>query len=253
VLKIIKTDGGYKLITNKTEYEAKAVIAAAGSHSLLLAKSLGYGKDYSILSMAGSFFTGPKVLNGKVYTMQVPKLPFAAVHGDPEVHNEFITRFGPTAKPIFLLERYNRSTFWEYWKTFGFSFRPIRSILKISSDKIIFSYLLKNVIYDLPWIGRRSFMKEIRKIVPLVKLSEIKYARGIGGTRPQIINNNTRKLELGEAKIVGEKIIFNITPSPGASTCLGNAMEDTSKLMEFLGNSFKFDRDRFEKDLGKPS
>jgi malate dehydrogenase (quinone) len=249
VKKIKKQENGFILETNNGTFEAEAVIVTAGSHSLLIAKSLGYGKDFSILSMAGSFFTGPKVLNGKVYTMQVAKLPFAAVHGDPEVHNENITRFGPTAKPIFFLERYNWSTFFEYWKTFGFSFRPIRSILKISSDKVIFNYLLKNIVYDFPIIGKRSFMKEIRKIVPKVKLKEIKFASKIGGTRPQIINNSTRKLEMGEAKIVGEKIIFNITPSPGASTCLGNAFEDTSKVMDFLGNRFRFDSARFEKDL----
>ncbi len=49
--------------------------------------------------------------------------------------------------------------------------------------------------------------------------------------------------------MLGEGIIFNITPSPGASTCLGNAFEDTSKLMEFLSGRFTFDRVQFEKDL----
>ncbi len=247
--KIIREGDNFIVKTDKGEFEAGAVIVAAGSHSLLFAKSLGYGKSYSILSMSGSFYTGPKVLNGKVYTMQIPKLPFAAVHGDPEVHNENITRFGPTAKPIFFLERYNYSTFWEYWKTFGFSIKPVLSILKISSDRVIFNYLLKNVVYDFPWIGKRSFLKEIKKIVPKVKLEEIKFAKKVGGTRPQIINNETKKLELGEAKILGENIIFNITPSPGASTCLGNAFEDTLKLMEFLSNRFTFDKVQFEKDL----
>jgi malate dehydrogenase (quinone) len=249
VERISRSGDNYVIYTDKGEFEAEAVIVAAGSHSLIFAKSLGYGRNYSILSMAGSFYTGPRVLNGKVYTMQVPKLPFAAVHGDPEVHNENITRFGPTAKPIFFLERYNYSTFWEYWKTFGLSLAPIRSILRISSDKTIFNYLLKNVVYDLPWIGKRSFLKEIKKIVPNVRIDEIKFARRVGGTRPQIINNTTRKLELGEAKITGEKIIFNITPSPGASTCLGNAFEDTIKLMEFLSNRFIFAKDQFEKDF----
>jgi len=249
VEKIVRNNNNYIIKTDKGEFEAGAVVVAAGSHSLLFAKSLGYGKTYSILSMSGSFYTGPKVLNGKVYTMQVPKLPFAAVHGDPEVHNENITRFGPTAKPIFFLERYNYSTFWEYWKTFGFSIKPILSIIKISSDRVIFNYLLKNVVYDFPWIGKRSFMKEIRKIVPGVKPGEIKFARKVGGTRPQIINNDTKKLELGEAKILGENIIFNITPSPGASTCLGNAFEDSIKLMEFLSGKFTFDKVQFEKDL----
>jgi len=249
VEKITRADGNFIIKTDKGEFESGAVVVAAGSHSLIYAKSLGYGKNYSILSMAGSFYTGPRVLNGKVYTMQIPKLPFAAVHGDPEVNNENITRFGPTAKPIFFLERYNYSTFWEYWKTFGLSIKPVLSILKISSDRVIFNYLLKNVFYDFPWIGKRLFLKEIKKIVPNVKLKEIKFAKKVGGTRPQIINNATKKLELGEAKVLGEGIIFNITPSPGASTCLGNAFEDTSKLMEFLSGRFTFDRVQFEKDL----
>jgi malate dehydrogenase (quinone) len=253
VKKILKNGEVYNVITDRGVFETSAVVVAAGSHSLKMAKSLGYGKDFSILSMSGSFYTGPKVLNGKVYTMQVAKLPFAAIHGDPEVHNENITRFGPTAKPIFFLERYNYSTFWEYWKTFGIGIKPILSILKISSDKVIFNYLLKNVIYDIPSVGKRSFLREIRKIVPAIKLDEIKFAKGVGGTRPQIINNVTRKLEMGEAKIVGEKIIFNITPSPGASTCLGNAFEDTLKLMEFLDHKFTFRKDQFEDDLAQPA
>lgn len=249
VLKIIKGGDSFKVYTDKGEFEATAVVIAAGSHSLKIAKSLGYGKSYSILSMSGSFYTGPKVLNGKVYTMQNAKLPFAAIHGDPEVHDENVTRFGPTAKPIFLLERYNYSTFWEYWKTFGLGLKPIVSILNILFDRVISNYILKNVIYDMPSIGKRAFLKEIKKIVPNIKIDEIRFAKGIGGTRPQIINNATRKLEMGEAKIVGEKIIFNITPSPGASTCLGNAFEDTEKLMGFLDHRFKFNREQFEKDL----
>jgi len=249
VEKIIREGDNFIIKTDKGDFEAEAVVVTAGSHSLKFAKSLGYGKSFSILSMAGSFYTGPRVLNGKVYTMQIPKLPFAAVHGDPEVNNANITRFGPTAKPIFFLERYNYSTFWEYWKTFGLGIRPVLSILKISSDWVIFKYLFKNVFYDFPWIGKRLFLKEVRKIVPKVKLDEIKFAEKVGGTRPQIINNETKKLELGEAKILGEKIIFNITPSPGASTCLGNAFEDTTKLVGFLSDRFVFDKAQFEKDL----
>jgi len=249
VLKIIKKDNYYRLITNKGEFEAAAVVVAAGSHSLVMAKSLGYGKDLSLLSISGSFYVGPRILNGKVYTIQTPKLPFAAIHGDPEVHNENITRFGPTAKPIFFLERYNRSTFWEYWKTFSFSIKTFRSIINITMDKVVFKYLLKNVIYDIPSIGKRKFLKEVQKIVPNMKLDELIFAKKIGGTRPQIVNNTTRKLEMGEAKLQGENIIFNITPSPGASTCLGNAYEDTLTLMGFLDSKFNFRKEQFEKDL----
>jgi malate dehydrogenase (quinone) len=249
LLRIEKKDDHYTVLTNKGEFHASTVVVAAGGHSLMIAKSLGYGKNLSILSMAGSFYTAPKVLNGKVYTMQVAKLPFAAVHGDPEVHNENITRFGPTAKPIFQLERHNWATFREYWKTFGLGIKPIISLFNIIFDKILFNYIVLNVLYDLPVIGKRLFIKQIRMIVPSLKLDELKFARGIGGTRPQIVNNTTRKLEMGEAKLNGEKIIFNITPSPGASTCLGNAYSDVQLLMKFLDDKYVFYKEAFEKDL----
>jgi malate dehydrogenase (quinone) len=249
LLKITREEDHYTVLTNKGEIRTAVVVIAAGGHSLMIAKSLGYGKNLAVLSMAGSFYTAPKVLNGKVYTIQVPKLPFAAIHGDPEVHSEQVTRFGPTAKPIFQLERHNMSTFVEYWKTFGLGINPIISLFKIVFDKVLFSYIFMNFLYDLPVVGKRLFIKEVRKIVPSLKLSELKYAKGIGGTRPQIVNNTTRKLEMGEAKLSGEKIIFNITPSPGASTCLGNAYSDAQEIIKFLDSRFKFDKEAFEKDL----
>jgi malate dehydrogenase (quinone) len=160
-----------------------------------------------------------------------------------------VTRFGPTAKPIFQLERYNWSTFSEYWKTFGMGMSPVISLFRIIFDRVLFNYIVVNFLYDLPFVGKRLFIRQIRKIVPSLKLSELRYAKGIGGTRPQIVNNTTRKLEMGEAKLSGENIIINITPSPGASTCLGNAYSDTFKIIEFLGNKYKFDKEAFEKDL----
>ncbi len=247
--KITREGENYTITTNNGEVKANVVIIAAGGHSLMIAKSLGYGKNLSILSMAGSFYTAPKKLNGKVYTIQVAKLPFAAIHGDPEVHDANVTRFGPTAKPIFQLERYNMATFFEYWKTFGLGINPIISLLKIIFDKVLFSYIFVNFLYDLPVLGKRLFIKQIRKVVPSIKLRELKFAKRVGGTRPQIVNNTTRKLEMGEAKLTGDNIIFNITPSPGASTCLGNAYSDTSKIIEFLDNRYKFNKEAFEKDL----
>jgi malate dehydrogenase (quinone) len=249
LLKITRNDDFYTILTDKGEFRSSVVVIAAGGHSLMIAKTLGLGKNLSLLSMAGSFYTAPKVLNGKVYTIQVAKLPFAAIHGDPEVHSDSVTRFGPTAKPIFQLERYNWSTFPEYWKTFGMGLSPVISLFKIIFDKVLFNYIVVNFLYDLPFLGKRLFIKQIRKIVPSIKLSELRYAKGIGGTRPQIVNNTTRKLEMGEAKLSGDKIIINITPSPGASTCLGNAYSDTFKIIEFLGEKYKFNKEAFEKDL----
>ena len=87
----------FKVQTNKGEYQARFVVVCAGGHSLLLAQQMGYGLNFSCLPVAGSFYFTPQVLNGKVYTVQNDKLPFAAIHGDPDVRVPGKTRFGPTA------------------------------------------------------------------------------------------------------------------------------------------------------------
>ena len=250
VEEIKKVDGGYNVYIEGREFFAKVVLVAAGAHSLLMAKELGYGKDFSILSVAGSFYLAPKSLNGKVYTMQMKKLPFAAIHGDPDVHRKNETRFGPTAKAIPFLERHKWSTVFEYFKTSGIGIRTNLSIISIFSDKTIRNYIFKNLFYDFPILGKWMFSKEVRKIVPKIKASDLKYAKGYGGVRPQIVNLKTRSLDMGEAKILGDNIIFNITPSPGASTCLGNAHEDVKRVVGFLGGKNKFNEKKFLKDLG---
>ena len=61
-------------------------------------------------------------------------------------------------------------------------------------------------------------------------------------------DKKNQKLMLGEASInTGEGIIFNMTPSPGATSCLGNAVRDVESICDYLG--FSFDKERFEDEL----
>jgi malate dehydrogenase (quinone) len=189
-------------------------------------------------------------LNGKVYTLQIEKLPFAAIHGDLDIGNPKETRFGPTAKVLPLLERHHYATVPDFFKTSVFRIEGVLSLLKILSEPILFKYVIKNFGFDLPFIEKYMFIQEVKKIVPSIKLSELKFRRKVGGIRPQIVNTNEKKLVMGEAKILGNKIIFNITPSPGASVCLQNAYNDTQSIMGFLGKGFRFDSKKFEKELG---
>lgn len=244
----IKKQGDYIVITNKNKILTKTVVVSAGAYSLLFAKKLGYKTNLSILPVAGNFYFTKNILNSKVYTCQVPKLPFAAVHGDPEVHNKNITRFGPTAKAMPFLERDNYKSLFTYLIEFGLKTPTIYTALNILREKDILFYIIKNILFDIPFIGKRLFIKHTKKMVPSIKLKDLKPAKGFGGIRPQIINLSERKLQLGESKIIGKNIIFNITPSPGASVCLGNAQKDTEKIVEFLGKNFQFNKKKFIKD-----
>ena len=103
--------------------------------------------------------------------------------------------------------------------------------------------------YDIPFIGKRLFLKNVKKIVPSITAKDLKLAKGIGGMRLQRIDVNKQELELGEGKIIGDNIIFNMTPSPGASVCLYNAMRDASHVVEFFGNEFSFKEDQMKTEL----
>ena len=138
-------------------------------------------------------------------------------------------------------------------KTSVWNFIGIISLFKILFDPIIFKYVLKNVFYDFPVIGKRLFVKEIKKIVPTLKYSDLEYKKGYGGIRPQVVNWKKMKLQMGDAKIYGENIIFNITPSPGASVCLKNAELDMRKILVFFkenfGENYLFYEKKFKSDL----
>lgn len=237
------------LTTNKSKYFADFVVVDAGAHSLLLAHSMGYGESYSCLPIGGSFFYAKKnFLSSKVYTVQNPKLPFAAVHGDPDIVHGNTVRFGPTALALPKLERYHYSHFVEFLN----SLSPDRSVFKVFYDLLrdddIRDYAFKNFLYEIPGIRRAEFVKELTKIMPCVDTDDIEYAENIGGLRPQVIDKEKEVLLLGEAKIeTGIGVIFNMTPSPGATSCLGNALVDAKSICEYLGAVFY--KEKFSREL----
>lgn len=251
VEKIEKTSQGYCLKTKEGQaLQARVVIVDADSYSLLFAKQLGYGLNYSLIPIAGTFYFSKKVLNGKVYTVQEPKLPFAAVHGDPDVCVPNQTRFGPTARFHPFLESFNSKTMYDYFKSSGLNrFSTWISFFKILLDPIRFIYLLKNMLYELPWFGKQLFISNVKKIIPTLTASDIRVAEGYGGMRLQRVDTTTHELQLGEGKIIGDNIIFNMTPSPGASVALYNALRDAEHVVGFLGEEALFEKDKMQKDF----
>ena len=98
VTNITKLGDMHVVMTKDHTFTADFVVVNAGAHSLYLAHEMGYGLDFACLPVGGSFYmTKKKMLNGKVYMVQHPKLPFAALHGDPDILADGCTRFGPTA------------------------------------------------------------------------------------------------------------------------------------------------------------
>ena len=251
---IEKVGEKYKLTTvNGTVYTADFVVVDAGAHSLFLAHKMGYGKHMGSLSMAGSFYiTNGEFLNGKVYMVQNDKLPFAALHGDPDILENGKTRFGPTALALLVLERYKGGkSIFQCLKTMNIDGSILKIFWDLLKDSEIRNYVFKNFLFEVPGINKGLFVKDAKKIVPSLTVDDLEYAKEFGGVRPQVLNKTEKKLMLGEASLSeGKGIIFNMTPSPGATSCLGNAERDIKKVCAHLGKTFY--EDQFLADYTDP-
>lgn len=103
-------------------------------------------------------------------------------------------------------------------------------------------------MFEVPFINKKLFVQDARKIVPSLSVDDIEYAKGFGGVRPQVLDKEKEKLMLGEASInPGNGLIFNMTPSPGATSCLGNAERDLKVIVDFL--DLNYDEAQMLKDL----
>lgn len=237
---LVETDG--------TCYQTKSLVVCAGGHSLKLAHDLGYGLHYSCLPVAGSYYFAPQCLNGKVYTVQNDALPFAAIHGDPDVLVPGETRFGPTALVLPILERYNLKTLPDFLQVFRFDRKVAKVLWNLLKVRDIRNYMFKNILFEIPLLRKFLFLKDVRKIVPSLKLKDLKFARHVGGIRPQLIDKLNTKLLMGEAKIdTGIGAIFNMTPSPGGTSCIENAEIDLRTVAKFLDATI--DDEAIQKDL----
>jgi len=233
-------NGKFTLKTDKDSFTADFVVVDAGAHALMFAHNMGYGLEYSSLPIGGSFFYSKKeFIHSKIYTVQNPKLPFAAIHGDPDLVAENRVRFGPTALALPKLERYHQIRYKEVFDAIKPDLDLVNSVCDIFKDDVIRNYVIKNAFFELPILREELFAKEVQKIIPLIRPDDLEYAQGVGGLRPQVIDKKTHQLLMGEAKInTGKGIIFNMTPSPGATSCLDNAHSDAKIICDFLKKKF---------------
>lgn len=238
-LDIRAENGHYCVETDCGPFYGDVVDVCAGPYSMSFAHRMGHpdALAYGILPVAGSFFyTRKKVLNGKVYTYQFPKIPLAAPHGDRAVYNEHQTRFGPTASLWPFFEQGHLLSAIDFMRMGFVNPRDYAlSVGAIMLDKDFRAFELRNMAYSMPYVGRHYFHKwAVQKIVPTLQEEDLHFGWGMGGIRPQLVDLKARKVQMGLGKFVGNGIIYNVTPSPGASSCRGNAREDLRVIGEFL-------------------
>ena len=241
--KLTRTENGFEVEVKGGEtLHCQCLVVSAGTYSLHLAQTMDKGKKFSVLPVSGSFYFAPEVLHGKVYTVQNPKLPFAAVHGDPDMTKPNVTRFGPTALMLPVLERFNAKTAVGFLESFHFTTGTAKTLFHLMKDKDIREFIYRNIGYEIPVHGKKTFLKEVQKIVPSMKVDDLDFADHTTGVRPQLIDEEKGELLMGAAKFSdGDGVIFNMTPSPGATSAFANAAEDLVTVTKYLGKNINQD------------
>jgi L-2-hydroxyglutarate oxidase LhgO len=100
-------------------------------------------------------------LKSKVYRIQIEKIPFVAIHADP---NPFITEpileFGPTAKLCFskkLLKDFDLEYFIE---DFLSNYRLMNSLVNLLKESEIRRFMFKNLFTNYLCLARSSLLKK---------------------------------------------------------------------------------------------
>lgn len=239
---------GWRLVTSQGMYHARYVAVCAGAYSLPLAWKAGLARQYGVLPVAGSFFVAPRRVRGKVYTVQNEKLPFAAVHADPDIVHPDRMRLGPTALVIPFLERRRWVSAYDFLRAMRWSGVMLKTLTGLLRDPVLSAYWVRNLLYELPGLRARLFVREARKILPDIGASSLHYAAALGGLRPQLVDLVAGRLFFGTAVFRSEEgVSFNITPSPGASSCLAQACQEARHIAQFL--HMRLDEARIEEEL----
>ena len=106
----------------------------------------------------------PFCFNASDPKLQNDKLPFAAVHGDPDVLVPGKTRFGPTALITPMLERYNRQSFFDFLRVLRLDMRVVKVLWDLFKVSDIRNYIFKNFLFEVPGLRRWLFLKDVKLI-----------------------------------------------------------------------------------------
>jgi malate dehydrogenase (quinone) len=223
--------------TNKEEFSCNFLIFTASSNSYYFAKKMGFLNEYGLIHVRGNYYRYPLVLRSKVYRVQTEKIPFVAVHADPNPFiAEPILELGPTAELCFSKELLKDFDLEYFIEDFLSNYSLMNSLVNILKESEIRRFMFKNLFYKLPFLGKKLFAEEARKIIPKLKPEHLVFKKG--GIRPQLIDIKNKKMLLGERNFYFGKLVFCITPSPGASASLLNAYEISSYVCKELDKKF---------------
>ncbi|OGZ07264.1 MAG: hypothetical protein A3C93_05490 [Candidatus Lloydbacteria bacterium RIFCSPHIGHO2_02_FULL_54_17] len=245
----------YLVKTKKRQFVTRAIFCAAGTYSLDYAQSMGYGTNLGAVMLGGSFLSAGNQVRGKVYPMQEEGLSFAEMHIDPDILDMRDSRVGPTIEFCLWMRARMLRTFPDFVRiNLRSPWRMLKSTISILFANKLLAFVALHLSYRIPILGKWLVLRKAQRIIPTLRYRDLTWRRNAGGIRPQIVDLSTKKLIMGSVTITGEEngepLIYNSTPSPGASISVANGVRDVETMLRVLDGRYVFDKTSFLRSIG---
>ena len=199
-----------KIVTSEGPLTAKLVINCGGLQSDLIAKKMGSKPNIQIIPFRGEYYVfrpeSRNLVNGLVYPVPDPSLPFLDVHLTPQIDGS--VEAGPNAVLATMREGYA-------WKDFS-----VRDFWQTLSYPGFWNLARKNLFAGVSEINRslrkRIFVESLQKLVPVITADDLE--RGGAGVRAMAVDRRGNLVDdfyIEEAP--GAIHVLN-APSPAATS-----------------------------------
>lgn len=184
---------GYKnqrVLTNRDRYSCGYIVNTAGLYADKVAKHFGFSSHYAILPFKGLYLyaSNPaETFRTNIYPVPALQNPFLGVHFTVSVSGA--VKIGPTAIPAFWREQYQGISKFNARELLEVTRRELTLLLRAGFDfrKLAWSELLK--------YNRRVLVNHASELAHNIHKNN--YCKwGKPGIRAQLVNTETRKLEM---------------------------------------------------------
>ncbi len=212
LLNINSTQNNIILETNNDDYETKYLINCAGLYADRVAKMMNLDFDVRIVPFRGEYYTltnkSEKMVNGLIYPVPDPDLPFLGVHFTKRINGE--VEAGPNAVMAYSREGYKKSEINLKDMFESFSYPGFWKMVK-SNWKTGISEQYRS-------INKFKFVDSLKKLIPCISSDDL--TNPGAGVRAQAIDKNGNLLQDFSIVKTNNSLHVLSAPSPGATSSL---------------------------------
>jgi L-2-hydroxyglutarate oxidase len=212
ILSINQTQNNLILQTNSQEYETKYLINCGGLFADRVAKMMKLDFDVRIVPFRGEYYTltneSKKMVNGLIYPVPDPDLPFLGVHFTKRINGE--VEAGPNAVMAYSREGYNK---------FDINLKDMYESFSYPGFwKMVKSNWKTGLAEQYRSLNKLKFVDSLKKLIPTISSKDLNNPGA--GVRAQAIDKNGNLLQ--DFSIVKTENSLHVlsAPSPGATSSL---------------------------------